>query len=139
MVLLEQHVPALEGDLGADLEQYQQLVVGRALEEPDSAERIELHHIVARYRWTRYTDIAPSPTAEATRFMESSRTSPAAKTPGTLVSSVNGDRAWFHAVGERASRSCPVMTNPLASRTTSLPSQSVRGEAPMKTNSQLVE
>ena len=31
------------------------------------------------------TDIAPSPTAEATRFIESSRTSPAANTPGTLV------------------------------------------------------
>ena len=37
--------------------------------------------------------MAPSPTAEATRFIESSRTSPAAKTPGTLVSRVNGGRA----------------------------------------------
>ena len=40
--------------------------------------------------------MAPSPTAEATRFMESSRTSPAANTPGTLVSSANGDRASGH-------------------------------------------
>mgnify|MGYP000617855703 CR=1 FL=1 len=31
--------------------------------------------------------MAPSPTAEATRFIESRRTSPAANTPGTLVSS----------------------------------------------------
>ena len=34
--------------------------------------------------------MAPSPTADATRFIESSRTSPAANTPGTLVSSANG-------------------------------------------------
>ena len=37
----------------------------------------------------------------------------------------------------RASSSWPVMTNPLSSRTTWSPSQSVRGDAPMKTNSQL--
>ena len=48
-----------------------------------------------------------------------------------------GFRAWVHAVGEKPSRSCPVTMKPLASRTTSSPSQSVRGEAPMKTNSQL--
>ena len=35
----------------------------------------------------------PSPTAEATRLTEPCRTSPAAKTPGTLVSSGNGARA----------------------------------------------
>ena len=38
----------------------------------------------------------PSPTAEATRFIESERTSPAAKTPGRLVSSANGGRASAH-------------------------------------------
>ena len=36
--------------------------------------------------------MAPSPTADATRFIESRRTSPAANTPGTLVSSTNGGR-----------------------------------------------
>jgi hypothetical protein len=30
--------------------------------------------------------LAPSPAAEATRFIESDRTSPTANTPGTLVS-----------------------------------------------------
>lgn len=30
--------------------------------------------------------MAPSPTAEATRFIDSARTSPAANTPGTLLS-----------------------------------------------------
>ena len=36
--------------------------------------------------------MAPSPTADATRFIESSRTSPAANTPGTLASRANGAR-----------------------------------------------
>ena len=81
--------------------------------------------------------MAPSPTAEATRFIESSRTSPAANT-GTLVSSANGTRGSGHRPAQAgASRSWPVTTNPLSSRATSGPSHWVRGEAPMKTNSQL--
>ena len=36
--------------------------------------------------WHSRTATAPSPTAEATRFTESARTSPAANTPGRLVS-----------------------------------------------------
>ena len=39
------------------------------------------------------TAIAPSPTAEATRFTESARTSPATKTPGMLASSGHGSRS----------------------------------------------
>ncbi len=34
----------------------------------------------------------PSPTADATRFTDPLRASPAAKTPGMLVSSTNGGR-----------------------------------------------
>ena len=41
----------------------------------------------ARTWWMKLTEMDPSPTAEATRFVEPERTSPAAKTPGTLVSS----------------------------------------------------
>jgi hypothetical protein len=41
---------------------------------------------------TKLTAIAPSPTAEAQRFTDPLRTSPAAKTPGRLVSSSNGGR-----------------------------------------------
>ena len=79
-----------------------------------------------------------SPTAEATRFIESSRTSPAANTPGTLVSSTNGARGSGHRRAQAgSSRSWPVTTNPLSSRATSGPSHWVRGEAPMNTNSQL--
>ena len=67
--------------------------------------------------------------------MESRRTSPAAKTPGTLVSSAYGARASGQCAPS-PTRSVPVTTKPLASRITSGPSQSVRGEAPMNTNSQ---
>ena len=41
---------------------------------------------------TKLTAIDPSPTADATRFTEPLRTSPAANTPGRLVSSRNGAR-----------------------------------------------
>ena len=40
-----------------------------------------------KYWCTNATAIAPSPTAEATRLMEPERMSPAASTPGRLVSS----------------------------------------------------
>src|SRR5713226_7239293 len=39
-----------------------------------------------RKRWTSWMDVEPSPTAAATRFVLPERTSPTAKTPGTLVS-----------------------------------------------------
>ena len=42
---------------------------------------------------TRLTDIDPSPTADATRFTDPARASPAANTPGRLVSSSPGSRA----------------------------------------------
>jgi DNA-binding NarL/FixJ family response regulator len=41
---------------------------------------------------TDRTALAPSPTAAATRFIEPCRTSPTAKTPGTLVSKGRGPR-----------------------------------------------
>ena len=64
---------------------------------------------------------------------EPERTSPAANTPGRLVSSRNGCRRavqW----GDCA-RAGPVRTNSLASLSISGGSQSVRGTAPMKLNS----
>ena len=45
------------------------------------------HTAAPRYSWTKDTAIEPSPTAEATRFIDSLRTSPATNTPGMLVSS----------------------------------------------------
>lgn len=53
---------------------------------------VRLSHLSLRYSCTNWTAIAPSPTAEATRLTELDRTSPAANTPGRLVSSRNGCR-----------------------------------------------
>ena len=84
------------------------------------------------------TAMAPSPTADATRLAESERTSPAANTPGTLVSRWYGSRSsgqpgrcsdWF--------RSGPDTMNPWPSRATTPSSQPVLGAAPMKMNSWL--
>ena len=48
--------------------------------------------LAARYWWTKAIAMLPSPTAEATRLTGLKRTSPQAKTPGTLVSSRYGSR-----------------------------------------------
>ena len=64
--------------------------------------------------------MAPSPTADATRFIESRRTSPAAKTPGTLVSRGYGGRSGS---GHRSPSAEPVMMNPWSSRATVSPSE----------------
>jgi hypothetical protein len=53
----------------------------------------------ARYCQTDMIAVAPSPTAVATRLPEPCRTSPAAKTPGTLVSSRNGSRSSAQPLG----------------------------------------
>src|SRR5580704_2445275 len=78
----------------------------------------------------------PSPTPEATRFTEPCRTSPTANSPGTLVSSRKGSRSRVHPLGRWPSRirSGPVSRKPRSSRSTKVPSQSVRGKAPMKMN-----
>src|SRR6266550_3510706 len=83
-----------------------------------------------------WTQIEPSPTAEATRFTLDERTSPTANTPGMLVSMRYGRRAR----GQRASasssggRSAPVLTKFFSSRTTHPRSQAVFGSAPVMTN-----
>ena len=61
----------------------------------------------ARWSCTRRTATAPSPTAEATRFIEPERTSPTAKMPGMLVS--NGSAAPVSRWGRM---STPVRTYP---------------------------
>src|SRR5216684_3523447 len=75
----------------------------------------------------------PSPTPEATRFIEPWRTSPTAKIPGTLVSSKNGSRSSPHPFGRCPSRirSGPVKRKPRSSRSTIFASQSVLGNAGM--------
>ncbi len=71
----------------------------------------------------------PSPTADATRFTEPLRTSPAANTPGRLVSSGSGRRSRGHEAS--SPRSGPVTTKPRSSLAISGGSQSVRGRAPI--------
>src|ERR1700730_15770556 len=90
------------------------------------------HHRSFKYSCTNWTDMAPSPTAEATRFTEPEPTSPAANTPARLVSSRNG---WRFAVqcGDSVNV-IPVRTKCLSSRSISGGNQSVRGVAPMKLN-----
>src|SRR5918996_4877509 len=70
-----------------------------------------------------WTAIAPSPTAVAHRLVEPERTSPAAKTPWTLVS-----RMWS------APAAAPVRMKPFSSRATTSSSQSVQDRAPRKRN-----
>ena len=82
---------------------------------------------------TNWTAIDPSPTADATRLIEPDRTSPAANTPGRLVSSRNGLRPL--ARRRSSPRAVPVRMNPFSSLSISPGSQSVRGTAPMKLNS----
>src|SRR5262249_35932275 len=54
------------------------------------------------------TAMLPAPTADATRLTAPWRTSPAAKTPGRLVSSSIGGRSSGHAASSRPARSGPV-------------------------------
>jgi tetratricopeptide (TPR) repeat protein len=83
--------------------------------------------------WTERTALAPSPTAAATRFIEPWRTSPTAKTPGTLVSKGRGMRPSAVQVSPSSSLVSwtSVRTKPCSSRATPL-SQLVAGSAPMK-------
>ena len=81
------------------------------------------------------TAFAPSPTAEATRLTEVNRTSPAAKTVGTLVSNGSGARPSAVQVTPRSSGSswASVRMKPALSRARP-GSHWVAGRAPMKQN-----
>ena len=105
--------------------------------DPAELAGLQGRHESLRYLCTSSTAIEPSPTAEATRLIDWSRTSPAAKTPGMLVSSANGSRCFSgqggHPLGTSSTCS-PVRMNPRSERAGALPSQSVCGSAPTKTN-----
>ena len=79
----------------------------------------------------------PSPTPAEQRLTEPSRTSPAANTPGWLVSSRNGSRSSVQCDELASSR--PVRIKPLASVSISAGSQSVRGTGPTKEKAAGVE
>src|SRR6202011_6410493 len=91
---------------------------------------------VPKYSWIWRIAIDPSPTAEATRFTEPLPTSPAANTPGWLVSSIIGWR-WVLLRAPSASEysaAGPVGTKPRSSSSMAPASHEVLGSAPMKTN-----
>src|ERR1700730_5951046 len=77
----------------------------------------------ARCWWTNCTAIDPSPTAAAQRLLDPDRTSPAAKMPGTLVSSRLS-----------APAGSPVTMKPSSARATASSSHAVHGAAPRKKN-----
>jgi hypothetical protein len=74
-------------------------------------------HSACKYSCISWIAVAPSPTADATRLTERWRTSPAANTPGMLVSKKKGSRSSLHPLGEwpERSKSRPVKMYPLAS------------------------
>jgi hypothetical protein len=100
-VVAAAHVPAGEADAevepqAADLQAVLAALDGRwQLEDGDLVEMGAdgLAHVTSfagvreRWPWTNWTAIAPSPTAVAQRLVEPERTSPAANTPETSVSS----------------------------------------------------
>src|SRR6185437_9624767 len=63
-----------------------------ASREPAHGDLLVLSVWVERYSLTWRTALEPSPTADATRFIDPARTSPTAKTPGTDVSNGSGSR-----------------------------------------------
>jgi hypothetical protein len=69
-------------------------------------DRTAWHYGRARYWCTWWIHTEPSPTAEATRLTDPCRTSPTAKTPGTVVSNGRGARSS----GQDAPASAPVRT-----------------------------
>src|SRR5215510_16012250 len=84
-------------------------------------------------RCTHVTANEPSPTAKPTRLVEPARMSPAARIPGTVVSSAHGSRVVSgHRPDFRAST--PVRIYPSLSRATDSGSHEPPGSAPMKTN-----
>src|SRR4051812_45477507 len=76
---------------GADKADDQGFVSGRAgTPSPEACTRDE---VPSKYSCTSWMATAPSPTAEATLFVDRCRTSPTANTPGRLVSSASGGRS----------------------------------------------
>jgi hypothetical protein len=80
--------------------------------------------------WIPATAMPPSPTAAAQRLTEPERTSPAAKTPGRLVSSGAGRRLFSRHAAASAT-SAPVLMKPLSSLSFSGGNHSVHGRVPI--------
>src|SRR3954447_5450870 len=68
------------------------LPVDSRLTDPDPTTRLRGASLEASEAWIERTTSAPSPTAAATRFVDPLRTSPIAKTPARVHSSISGLR-----------------------------------------------
>ena len=88
--------------------------------EEDTTNSVNRFRSVPGIREVNRTTIEPSPTADGHPVHRAGADVPAANTPGTLVSRGIGSRRFFRmrAHAALASRSRPVSTNPLASRST---------------------
>src|SRR5690606_41897461 len=85
------------------LGQSRQLLRSQLGEGIDRCQELDqVAHTVERYSWMNVRLAAPAPTAAATRRMDPCRTSPAAKIPGTEVSSMYGLR--FREIGRASCR-----------------------------------
>ena len=90
-----------------------------------------------KYWCIKATAMLPSPTLAEQRLTEPDLTSPAANTPGWLVSSMKGSRSSVQR--EELATARPVRTNPLSSVSIASGSQSVHGTAPMNKKTAGVE
>ena len=120
LVSAEDVLADLERALGAVPGELVKPLVGQVCESRDSAQLAgPRRHASLRYLCTSSTAIDPSPTADATRLIDWSRTSPAAKTPGMLVSSAYGSRCFTGHGGQplgTSSTCSPVRMNPRSTR-----------------------
>src|SRR5690606_23360995 len=82
VTLAEQLLAGLEVDVGGVAADPPEVVLGQPVEQRHPAQSlVRIAHIEARYSWTSEMHMEPCPTADATRRMAPSRTSPAANTP----------------------------------------------------------
>ena len=77
----------------------------RAADARIAASTCDRHAAISKSWWSSWIATEPSPTADATRFTDPCRASPAASTDGTDVSRWNGERSSGHLA--RRSRSGP--------------------------------
>ena len=102
--------------------------------ELDADPDLPAEHSASR-RWTSATAIDPSPMAAEQRLTDPQRTSPAAKTPGRLVSSGSGSLASGQLLPGSRATSLPVIRYPAVLVTNPIPAApSVRGAPPMQMN-----
>jgi hypothetical protein len=130
----QQHFTGVSGHLGG------QLRIGQAhrISIADHRRHATTGGSHPKCSWIWRTAIDPSPTADATLFTEPLRTSPAANTPGWLVSSIPGwrrGRRRFSPSPSEYSAAGPVGMKPWSSSSMVPASHALLGTAPMKTNS----